>query len=73
LRNSHGLGRQFDQAIRIERGRIAGCRRIEHWPGDQRLEEVAVHIEVLEDDLLEERLIVESRLVAVDVRIAVEG
>jgi len=73
LRNSHGLRRQFDQAIRIERARIGGCRRIEHWPGDQWIEEVAVDIEVLEDDLLEESLEVESRFVAVDVRVAVEG
>ena len=61
MRNSHGLRRQFDQAIRIERARIGRCRRIEHRPGDQGLEEVAVDIEVLEDDLLEEGLEVESR------------
>ncbi len=62
------------QAIRIERARIGRCRRIEHRPCDQRLEEVAVDIEgTAEDDLLEERLEVESRFVAVDVRVAVEG
>jgi hypothetical protein len=73
LRSPHGLRRQFDQASRIEYGRIRGCRRIEHRPGDQRLEEVAVDIEVLEDDLLEENLEVEPWFVAVDVRIGVEG
>jgi hypothetical protein len=32
-----------------------------------------VDVEVLEDDLFEERLEVEPRFVAVDVRVAVEG
>jgi hypothetical protein len=73
LRNAHRLRRCFHHATHIDGVSIRSSRWIEHRAGDQWLEEVAMHIEVLEDDLLEQRLEVEPRLVPVDVRIPVQG
>ena len=57
----------------IERLSFRSSRWTEHGSGDQRLEEVAMDIEVFQDSLLEQCLEIESRLVPVDVWMPVQS
>jgi hypothetical protein len=56
LWNPHRLRRCLNHATDFEGISDRRCRWIEHRPGDERLEEVAMDVEILEDHLLEQRL-----------------
>ena len=72
MRNSHRFWGRLEHAIHLQSLSAGRIRWIEHGSRDQRLEEVAMDVEVLQHRLLEKRLEVEAGLVAVDVRIAVQ-
>jgi hypothetical protein len=69
LPNPHRFWGRLDHAIHLQSLSAGRTCWIEHGSRDQRLEEVAMDVEVLQHRLLEKRLEVEAGLVAVDVRI----